>query len=87
MDVQTLTLILGLSLSVIGAYMIFMTFSGRRFSQNWKPSGLSEKMDPEMAKRLIKSQSLIVFAMGIDLMIFGITGHDLLVEVLALVHL
>jgi hypothetical protein len=86
-DAQTLTLILGLGLTAVGSYMTFMSFSGRRFSSNWKPSGVSDKMDPEMAKRLIKSQSLIVLVVGIDLFILGLTGHDLLVETLAKLHL
>jgi hypothetical protein len=87
MDTHTLTLVLGIFLAAVGAYMTFMTFSGRRFSAGWKPAGVSEKMNPEMAKRLIKTQSLIVLVIGTDLLISSLTGYDPLAQILTALHL
>jgi hypothetical protein len=83
MDTHTLTLVLGTVLAVAGAYMM----NNKHFKSNWKPEGLSAKMEPERAKRLIRFQALIILIIGIDLILFGVTGHDVIVQMLATIHL
>jgi uncharacterized membrane protein YfcA len=83
MDTHTLTLLLGIVLAAAGAYMM----NKEHFKSNWKPEGLSAKMEPERAKRLIRFQALVIVIIGIDLTVFGLTGHDLIVQMLATVHL
>ena len=63
MDKHTLTLILGILLATIGA---FMAFYENYYSSNWWTSKASHNpLGPERAKRLAKFQGLVVMCMGI----------------------
>jgi hypothetical protein len=72
MDKHTMTLIIGIALAAIGA---FMALNEKHFDKtSWKPTGLSKTMDPEMAKRLAKFQGVIVMCMGIGFVYLAFFG-------------
>jgi hypothetical protein len=70
MDKHTLTLIAGVAVAAIGAYM---AFNEKHFNKpSWKPTGLSKGLSPERVKGIAKFQGLIVMCLGIFFMYLAI---------------
>ena len=84
MNNDTLSLILGIVLAGTGMWFLFFK---KYSSELWKSKARTSPIGIERTTRLAKFQGLIIFVIGVDLMILGITGHDLIVEVLSTIHL
>lgn len=88
MDIDTVTLLLGVSVTLIGAYFVYDVFFGRRLKDpHWRPGGLSRNMNPAMVKRLMKFQAVLVLLLGLNWLWLWLTGMNFLSDGFALLHL
>ena len=63
MDQHSITLVIGIALIGIGAFMAF--YETHYSASIWKPTGLSKGVSPETAKRLARFQGLLFILMGV----------------------